>query len=186
LFDDFVGSTVCYQPDHFEAFIVPLRPHTTSDQYPLKPFLYFRNFLKELRTSAFEGTVLAVLGRKIPKFRPQRLYHWWNNKKIELVLHNVHSKANDLADIVRKIGTIDLGAEIATLCGIPLSDAITRGSQIRQEGLFGNTAKSLNLALLSPNKDQRAQCGACEGTHQNLFMDTVEFELRSFFKVGQI
>jgi hypothetical protein len=35
-FDDLVGCSLGYHPGHFGAFILPLRPHKTSDQYFLE------------------------------------------------------------------------------------------------------------------------------------------------------
>ena len=52
--------------------------------------------------------------------------------------------------------------------GIPLEDAITRGTQIRQEGIFANIGYYKNLALISPDEKQRASCGAMEQLALNL------------------
>jgi hypothetical protein len=35
-FDDLVGSALCYHPGSFWSIYIALRPHKTSDQYPLK------------------------------------------------------------------------------------------------------------------------------------------------------
>ena len=59
-----------------------------------------------------------------------------------------------MQQLVEKIGLLPLGAEIGTVTGIPVLDAITRGSQIRQEGLFSSVASHNDLVLISPDTDQ--------------------------------
>ena len=91
-----------------------------------------------LRTTQFEGAVWSVIGRKVPRMRQERLNRWWAGGKRHFILKYLKQKSAYLAELVQKMGTIDLGAEIASVTGIPLNDAITRGSQIRQEGIFSS------------------------------------------------
>ena len=66
-------------------------------------------------------------------------------------------KGKRLARIVEKLGSMSLGAEISTLCNISCHAAVTRGSQIRQEGLFCEMARQFEFTLPSPSIEERKQ-----------------------------
>ena len=88
--------------------------------------------------------------------------------KQSLVLNFIKNRACLLSQLVLKMGTLDLGAEIASTCGIPHGDAITRGSQIRQEGIFASVSAAFRMVLISPDEKQRAECKACEQLPLNM------------------
>ena len=70
-----------------------------------------------LRTTEFEGTVFDIVGKRIPRLRPERLVKWWENGEKQVVVNFIKQKSTYFAELVQKMGTIDLGAEIASVTG---------------------------------------------------------------------
>ena len=86
-----------------------------------------------LRTTTFEGTVGHVLGITIPSFQPEVLTGCWLDGKSYLVNRYIKYRCLKLSEVVEKVGSIGIGREVSHLCHLSLSDALTRGTQIRTE-----------------------------------------------------
>ena len=109
----------------------------------------------QLRSTSFGATCEHVLGESMPKFNRDEFAKLWSSNREYVVRRWLKVKGKRMGRIVDKLGSLSLGAEISTLCNISCIAAITRGSQIRQEGLFCEMARQFNFTLPTPSIDDR-------------------------------
>ena len=109
----------------------------------------------QLRSTSFGATCEHVLGESMPKFNREEFAKLWVSSRAYVVRRWLKVKGKRIGRIVDKLGSLSLGAEISTLCNISCIAAITRGSQIRQEGLFCEMARQFNFTLPTPSIDDR-------------------------------
>ena len=109
----------------------------------------------QLRSTSFAATCQHVINQSCPKFEREVFANAWETGKQYVVKRWMKIRGKRLALIVDKLGSLSLGAEISTLCNISGHAAITRGSQIRQEGLFCEMARQFNFTLPSPTIEDR-------------------------------
>ena len=109
----------------------------------------------QLRSTSFGATCEHVLGESMPKFNREEFAKLWTSSRAYVVRRWLKVKGKRISRIVDKLGSLSLGAEISTLCNISCIAAITRGSQIRQEGLFCEMARQFSFTLPTPSIDDR-------------------------------
>lgn len=104
-----------------------------------------RDDFARMRSYTLEAASLHLLKKKIPKYSAHRLYQRFSAPdspptRAHAILHVARRCATCLA-IVTQLNTIGRAAEVARLFGLPLDEALFRGSQHRVEAVILRVAK---------------------------------------------
>lgn len=121
-----------------------------------------------LRSTSFEAAVYEVLGERLPTMKRIKLRTLWNSSRYPKVLAHLKSRTEKLASMIRKIGLLEIGYEVAGIANVSLKDALTRGCQVRHEGIFGNCCAYLDMVMDSPTEAEVRESRAGEQIALNL------------------
>lgn len=117
-----------------------------------------------LAQHAREHVIERVLGERVPAYAPATLAAWLCGRGAQparALAHAVRLVAADVR-VLERCGTVAHAAEMARICGLDFSAALTRGSQFRVEAILLRILKPLNYMLVSPSRTQVAQQRAAE------------------------
>lgn len=103
-----------------------------------------RDDFARMRSYTLEAASLHLLKSKLPKFSPRRLYERFGSPspatRAHAILH-LARRCTTCLDIVTQLNTLGRAAEVARLFGLPLDEALFRGSQHRVEAVILRLAK---------------------------------------------
>ncbi|CAG5114402.1 Oidioi.mRNA.OKI2018_I69.chrUn_2.g17217.t1.cds [Oikopleura dioica] len=121
-----------------------------------------------LRSTSFEAAAYEVLGKRTPMMKRIKMRIMWNSTDWEKVLNFLTCRTERLALMIKKIGLLEIGYEVSGIANVSMKDSLTRGCQVRHEGIFGNCCTYLEMVMDSPTEADVRESRAGEQIALNL------------------
>ncbi|CUA77435.1 DNA polymerase zeta subunit [Rhizoctonia solani] len=113
----------------------------------------------------YENVVFHLMHKRVPKYSPKTLTHWFNSgvpSRVVRVLKYWVDRTATILDLLDHTELILRTAESARIIGVDFMSVLTRGSQFKVESIMFRIAKQENYVLISPSKEQVGSQNACE------------------------
>ncbi|CAE6411247.1 unnamed protein product [Rhizoctonia solani] len=113
----------------------------------------------------YENVAFHLMHKRVPKYTPKTLTHWFNSdvpSRVVRVLKYWADRTATILDLLDHTELILRTAESARIIGVDFMSVLTRGSQFKVESIMFKIAKQENYVLISPSKEQVGSQNACE------------------------
>ncbi|KAJ1311572.1 hypothetical protein OPQ81_010055 [Rhizoctonia solani] len=113
----------------------------------------------------YENVIFHLIHKRVPKYSPKTLTHWFNSSvpsRVVRVLKYWADRTATILDLLEHTELILRTAESARIIGVDFMSVLTRGSQFKVESIMFKIAKQENYILISPSKEQVGSQNACE------------------------